>query len=202
MEKNSAEKEVQMILLGLILTSGSFVSWLLLKDPIGFFNYLGFNSQHIGGVFAWILAGAVVLCYVYSAAKITYVRQNLFKPTKLKYLSLVAALFAGTLEEIVFRKWVIDYVEKLDYGIIMQVVDSGLTFGIIHLIWGFKNIKAGINAAISTAILGMALAIVYVLSGRSLAPCVVAHIIITALIEPGLLLAAANNKIGYLKEQA
>ena len=34
-------------------------------------------------------------------------------------------------------------------------------------------------------------------SERSLAPSIVAHFMITALIEPGLLVAAKNDKIGY-----
>jgi membrane protease YdiL (CAAX protease family) len=63
--------------------------------------------------------------------------------------------------------------------------------------WGLKNMKAGVNAFISTSILGAALAIVYLVSGRSLAPCIVAHFIITALIEPGLLIAAKNDTLGY-----
>jgi membrane protease YdiL (CAAX protease family) len=78
-----------------------------------------------------------------------------------------------------------------------QVILSGLAFGIIHLLWGIKNRKAGVNAFISTSLLSFALAIVYLVSERSLAPFIVAHFMITALIEPGLLVAAKNDKIGY-----
>ena len=202
MNRNSSEKNVQTILLFLIFTQGSFVIWLLLKDPIGFINYLGFNLQNTGGILSWSFALIVAFLYVFSATKISYVRLNLFKLTKLKYLTLVAALFAGICEELIFRKLLMDYLEKLEYSMTIQVIISGLAFGIVHLIWGIRDIKAGINAAISTFILGMALAIVYLLSDRNLAPCIVSHIIITALIEPGLLLAAANNKIGYLSEKA
>lgn len=78
-----------------------------------------------------------------------------------------------------------------------QVTLSGLAFGIIHLLEGIKNKKAGVNAFISTSLLSFALAIVYLVSERSLAPFIVAHFMITALIEPGLLVAAKNDKIGY-----
>jgi len=77
-----------------------------------------------------------------------------------------------------------------------QVTLSGLAFGIIHLLWGIKT-KIWVNAFISTSLLSFALAIVYLVSERSLAPFIVAHFMITALIEPGLLVAAKNDKIGY-----
>jgi len=47
-----------------------------------------------------------------------------------------------------------------------------------------------------TALLGGALAIVYVIGGRSLAPCVAAHFAINALLEPGLVLAATRREMG------
>jgi membrane protease YdiL (CAAX protease family) len=90
-----------------------------------------------------------------------------------------------------------DYLNAHDFSVVLQVIISGLAFGVIHLMWGLKNMKAGVNAFISTSILGAALAIVYLVSGRSLAPCIVAHFIITALIEPGLLIAAKNDTLGY-----
>ena len=62
-------------------------------------------------------------------------------------------------------------------------------------------IKAGINAALSTAALGLALAIVYLLGERSLAPCIVAHVIVTALIEPGLLISAQRDRLGVFSEK-
>tara|TARA_R100001369_G_scaffold87295_1_gene122680 strand:+ start:32 stop:448 length:417 start_codon:yes stop_codon:yes gene_type:complete len=64
-----------------------------------------------------------------------------------------------------------DYLNSHDFSVILQVILSGLAFGIIHLMWGIKNIKAGENAFISASLLGFALAIVYLVSERSLAPC-------------------------------
>jgi membrane protease YdiL (CAAX protease family) len=121
----------------------------------------------------------------------------MFKIDRLKVVAIVAAVFAGIMEEVIYRKWIMDYLESQDFSFILQVILSGLAFGMIHLLWGIKNIKAGVNAFISTSLLGFALAIVYLVSDRSLAPCIVAHSIITALIEPGLLIAAKNDKLGY-----
>lgn len=42
---------------------------------------------------------------------------------------------------------------------------------------------------------------VYLLADRSLAPCVVAHFLISALIEPGLMHAAVQDKIGIWRSR-
>jgi hypothetical protein len=79
----------------------------------------------------------------------------------------------------------------------LHVIISGLAFGIIHLMWGIKDIKAGVNSFISASLLGFALAIVFLVSERSFAACIVANSIITAVIQPVVLIAAKNDKLGY-----
>ena len=37
---------------------------------------------------------------------------------------------------------------------------------------------------------------VYIMSGRSLAPCIATHFLINALLEPGLVLAAVSGQMG------
>jgi hypothetical protein len=46
-----------------------------------------------------------------------------------------------------------------------------------------------------TGVLGAALAAVYVLGGRSLAPCIAAHFLLDVAIEPGLVLAALRGEM-------
>ena len=55
-----------------------------------------------------------------------------------------------------------------------------------------------IGAAVSTAILGLMLAIVYAVGRRSLMPVVVAHGAIDTAIEPWLLLFAINGGFEHL----
>lgn len=198
----SAESTTRLILILIIATQGTVVLWSLASNPAGFFKYLGFHEGLWRTATAWLLAAAVTAAYVASAATISFVRQHLFRWSTLKALSIVAALAAGVLEEVVFRKWTMDALNNSGYGPFVQVLASGLAFGAAHLIWGVKNFKAGLNAMVSTSALGAALAVVYLVGDRSLAPCVVAHIVVTALIEPGLILAATNNKLGYLRESA
>ena len=185
----------------MIFLWGSFVLFSYFSNPMGFLSYLGFVNGNSGTAISWILALLLVVVYCTSAAKISDVKRYMFKIDRLKSVSIFAAVFAGIMEEIIYRKWIMDYLNSHDYSVVLQVILSGLAFGIVHLMWGVKNKKAGVNAMISTSFLGAGLAIVYLVSERSLAPCIVAHFFITALIEPGLLIAAKNDKLGYWEEK-
>ncbi|MFT6749906.1 MAG: membrane protease YdiL (CAAX protease family) [Candidatus Azotimanducaceae bacterium] len=194
-------KFTYVLLFLVILSMGPFILVSLISDASGFFTYIGFINGNIGTSFSWFLAALVVLCYCASASKISDVKHYMFKFDRLKFVAIIAAVCAGILEEVVFRKWVMDYLNSNDYSRVTQVLLSGLSFGAVHLLWGAKSVAAGINAIISTSILGSALAIVYLAGDRSLAPCIAAHFFITALTEPGLIIAAKNDKLGYWSER-
>ena len=53
----------------------------------------------------------------------------------------------------------------------------------------------GLGAVVATGILGTALGIVYIAGERSLAPVSVSHFLITAVIQPGILLAAFSGQM-------
>ena len=90
-----------------------------------------------------------------------------------------------------------DGLQHAGYAALLQVLASGLAFGLVHGVWGFfrGSIAAGIGATIATGALGAALAVVYLVSDRVLAPCVVAHVVINSLAEPGLVLAAVRGEM-------
>jgi hypothetical protein len=125
----------------------------------------------------------------------------MFKFNKLKYLALVGALVSGFFEEIVFRKLLMDYLHEQGFGNFLQVIASGVAFGLAHLVWGGKALSAAVNATFYTFFLGCGLALVYIVSDRNLVPCIIAHAIVTGLIEPGLIKSALLNKLGYFKER-
>ncbi|MBI1393108.1 MAG: CPBP family intramembrane metalloprotease [Alphaproteobacteria bacterium] len=164
--------------------------------------YLGFASLNAIPVSAWGSAAAATIVHVAWAATLSPVRHYLFRLDFLKLLAVFAALLARIVEEVVFRKLLMDWLNGAGYGLAAQAAASGLAFGLVHLIWGAKRLTAGINAFLSTTMLGVGLAGVYILSGRNLAPCVIAHFAVSALIEPGLLLAAAKDRLGAWRERA
>ena len=192
------ERTVAWILLAVIFGEGFWVIWSFVDDPHRFVTYLGFAPNRSGTILGWLLGAIVAAGYIWSAAKIPAVRENLFRPTSLKVLAVVAAAMAAILEEVIFRKWVMDYFASLGASTALQVLASGVAFGLAHAVWGFirLSVNAALQAVIGTTILGSALGLVYVLSDRSLAACVVAHFLISALIEPGLVLAAVRGQLG------
>lgn len=195
-------KPIYLMLAILISTMGTFIVINASSNFSGFVAYLGFTSEGHGTPLSWIFASIVTAIYCYSASAISDVKRYMFKVDFLKIVAVVGAVCAGIVEEIVFRKWVMDYLDSENYSIIIQIFVSGLAFGVAHFIWGLRNIKAGINAAVSTFLLGLALGVVYWLGDRSLAPCIVAHFFITALIEPGLLISAQKDKLGCWSEKS
>ena len=194
-------KPIYLMLFLLISMMGTFIVINALSNFSAFIAYLGFTRDGYGTPLSWVLALIVTVLYCYSASSNSDVKQYMFKWDFLKLVAVIGAVCAGIAEEIVFRKWVMDYLASEGFSIIIQIVASALAFGVAHFIWGLKNIRAGINAAISTFILGLALGIVYWVGDRSLAPCIVAHFVITALIEPGLLISAQKDKLGYWSEK-
>ena len=187
------------IILGLIAAiEGAWVLLNLYVNGTRFFYYLGFAPQIGGTPLGWLLAFVVTGLYVAAAVRLPSVRENLFRISWLKLLGIAVAISAGILEEVVFRRWIMNYMQDRHHaGLMLQIIISGLAFGLAHGVWGLmgKSLRAAIGATVATGILGIGLAIVFVASGRNLAPCIVSHFLINLLIEPGLVLAATRGEM-------
>src|ERR1700730_10207579 len=100
------------IILGLIAAIEG--AWVLLNFYLNgarFFSYLGF-APHIGGTpLGWLLAFVVTGFYVAAAARLPSVRENLFRISWLKLLAVAVAISAGILEEVVFRRAIMNYLQ-------------------------------------------------------------------------------------------
>jgi hypothetical protein len=129
------------------------------------------------------------------------VRENLFKPTFLKFLGLAVAVAAGILEEAVFRKVLMDALLYRGYGPLLQVLASALAFGVAHGVWGLfgRSGRAALGATLATGLLGAMLAVTYLAGGRSVLPCIAVHLLLNALLEPGLVLAACRGEMSRLR---
>ena len=89
-------------------------------------------------------------------------------------LALVVAITAGFCEEAIFRKFLMDRLAHADDGVAIQVLVSALSFGVLHGVWGaFRgSIIASDWRNGRYRRIGLALAIVYIVSHRVLAPCI------------------------------
>jgi hypothetical protein len=187
------------IILGIITAiEGGWVLMNLQVSGWRFIRYLGFAPGIAGNLAGWIGALVATIIFVALALRLPSVRENLFRPSLLKLLAIALALAAGILEEVMFRRWTMNWLMAHGNGPIVQVLGAGVLFGAIHGVWGLmgKSIRACLGATIATGFLGMMLGIVFLLAGRSLAPCIAAHVLINLLIEPGLVLAATRGEMG------
>lgn len=197
----SADKQAVKIISSIILIQGSILLyWVINTD--NFLDTIGFRTLSAIGIFTWGIAALVVVSYVWGAASISNVREHMFTLNKLKYLALVGALISGLFEEILFRKILMDYLQEEGFSDLIQILVSGFAFAIAHLVWGAKALSAAINATFYTFFLGSGLALIYIMSDRNLALCIIAHTIVTGFIEPGLIKSAVLNKLDYLKERS
>jgi len=79
---------------------------------------------------------------------------------------------------------------------ILQVIISGVAFGLAHTAWIlFKgDIKFTLPAILSTSVLGILLAILFLVGGRNLGLCIFDHVQINIAIEPWLMVSSVSGK--------
>jgi hypothetical protein len=170
----------------------------LFWHPIPLFQNLGFERESIAPSLVWILAMIVAIAYVfYTMRAIPLVLEKQREVSLFKLLGIISAVVCGIVEEVFFRRWAMDMLMARGFAPIIQVLLSGVAFGLAHVSWTLlakRNFKFAIPAILSTSILGIFLAIIYLLGGRNLGPCIFAHILINIIVEPWLILSAVSGK--------
>jgi uncharacterized protein len=169
----------------------------LFGRPIPLFENLGFSRGSIAPLFAWVLATVVAIAYIlYTMRVIPLVLTKQKEISVFKLLGILAALVGGIVEEVIFRRWLMDMLMARGVGLILQVIISGIVFGLAHTAWILAkgDFKFTLPAILSTSILGILLAIVYLVGGRNLGPCIFAHVLINIIIEPWLMLSSVSGK--------
>jgi uncharacterized protein len=143
------------------------------------------------GFGAWIGAAVVTAGYVfYSIRGLPTIAALLGRMSPYKLLALVIAIPSSIVEEVFFRKSLMNLLAAHHQSVVVQILASGVAFGIVHSFWGIRGgISAVFGAVRSTTLLGLALAVVFVMAGRIVFPCVVAHFVINLVLEPWLLYA-------------
>jgi len=127
------------------------------------------------------LAIIAAMAYSLYTAQIPEVRANLFELSPLKLWGLIAGVFGAFVEEVIFRGYLLARLQKAGMSNISQIVLSALTFGLLHLGFGWWGV-------LCTATLGLCLGALYVYGNRSLTGPLICHGLINAIIEPWLML--------------
>lgn len=165
-----------------------------LENPL--FHNLGFSTSSLAPLSAWVLSLVVAFAYIgYTFKKVPFVLNMQKEVSVFKLIGIISALASGFMEEVVFRRWLMDILFHVGYNEVVQVICSGLLFGLGHGVWFLfkKEIKFAIPAILSTTVLGSLLAVVYIVGGRNVGPCIVAHVLINLIIEPWLMLSSVSG---------
>ncbi|MHC1724406.1 MAG: CPBP family intramembrane glutamic endopeptidase [Aminipila sp.] len=168
----------------------------LIWHPIPLFQNLGFARGSIASPLVWIFATVTVIAYVlYTMKAIPLVFEKRKEISLLKLLGIFSALVGGIVEEVFFRRWLMDMLMSRGASPILQIVISGIAFGLSHAVWILikGDFKFTIPAILSTSVLGIFLAIIYLAGGRNLGPCIFAHVMINIIIEPWLMLSSISG---------
>lgn len=194
-----ARSKTGQILISICVGLTIMVAIWIIRDPAGFFNdRLGFNSQALQIPWAWTLALVVAAGYsLFTLRAVPLVDERKFEWSRLKLLGIWVAIASGIVEEVVFRKKLMDSAAAWGIHAVWQVLLSAAVFGLAHAVWFLLSGdgKTLLPVIGTTTILGGLLAIVYIIAGRNVLPAIVAHTVINLVIEPWLILAAVSGHL-------
>src|ERR1051326_8773256 len=112
------DRKAAVVLAAIAASEGTWVVFEFAYNRSRFLRYLGFSAGRSGMVAAWLLALIVTVAFVAVALRLPSVRQNVFRPSWLKLLGIAVAVTAGILEEVMFRKWIMDSVAQHGGGVV------------------------------------------------------------------------------------
>jgi hypothetical protein len=173
------------------------LAMVLAGYSIPMFQNIGFERGAIAPLLAWILATITAIAYVFYTMKaIPLVLAKQKEISLFKLLGILSAVVGGIVEEVFFRRWFMDKLMLGGFASIIQIILSGLTFGLAHTSWILtkRDFRFALPAILSTSVLGIFLAIIYLVGGRNLGPCIFAHAMINIIIEPWLMLSSVSGK--------
>jgi hypothetical protein len=178
----------------LVLELVPFSLTFALSPPRAAAKLYAFDPAHW---LAWAAAIVISVLYIaYAVRAFPLIRENFFTFNSMKSVAIVFAIVTGTVEELYFRKFLMDWAAHQGFAAGVQVIISAVVFGAAHGVWGViaKQWRMAVGATIATGFLGLLLALIYLAAARHVAPCIWAHMLINLAIEPWLILAAASAR--------
>lgn len=196
-ERKQLYRTAFYLLAGISAFMTFFLAIWSVNNPRGFISFIGINKTVLEIPYAWIMAVCIAIGYIaYTARVIPFVRNHIFTFNGfLKCISIYAAFTGSIVEELVFRQMLMDLLDANDANVILQVLLSGVVLGLVHLFWSLlgNDKRTGIGSAISTFVLGLLLALVYIVAERNVLPAIVSHFLINLFVEPWLILNAIKS---------
>ncbi|MGW9564802.1 CPBP family intramembrane glutamic endopeptidase [Prescottella equi] len=194
---HQARRYTAIVLFALaIATSAPLAIWLVAGSASVLAEQVGLVGDRLAVPVGWMGAALVAAGYIsYTLWSVPFVREHVTEISPLKALGVWVAITSSAIEEIIFRRMVMDVLADNGIGAVGQIGASALAFGVAHGAWVLlgREWAIAIPVVVSTTCLGAGLAAVYLLSDRALLPAVIAHIAINLVIEPWLILSAVTR---------
>lgn len=193
MNEASARRRTTLLAGGVI---GSFVialSLWILPNPVRFVE----SMAQVSAVptLGWALAIVVAIAYsAYTVWAVPTARTIAIEWSWFRLLAIPLALLSGVLEEMFFRRVVMDALASNEVPLLVQILLSAALFAVVHGVWVLfaKSWRIATPVLCSTFALGVLLSLVYVASDRVIIPAILTHVAINLIIEPGLLHSATQ----------
>lgn len=143
----------------------------------------------INAPLVWAASALIAALYIiWSVRGLPDLRPLLLRLEPIWLLGIALAVSSSLLEEFAFRTMIMNGIRSSGGGLVEQILISAVAFGLLHAVWGARGgLRATMTAVFHTTALGVALAILFIVGGRALLPCVVAHFLINAVLEPWLI---------------
>src|SRR5690625_234290 len=198
-DMGQARRTTAWVLCGIGAAMTGVLAFWFAANPEGFLpDVLGANDQALRLPWAWALAASVAAGYsLYTLWAIPMVHEYKWRLDRLKVAGVWTALTSSTVEEIVFRKMLMDLAESWGVPALGQVLVSAVVFGAAHGVWVLLGgqLRVAVPVMLATGALGAALAVVYLVADRNVLPAIVAHILVNLVIEPWLMLSATSRRM-------
>src|SRR5437660_870072 len=131
----NALKRAWVIVAAILIVELVPFTLILTRSPPAVIGRLyGFDASHW---LAWAAALAITAFYVaYATRAFPLIAQNFLTFNAMKVAAILFAIVTGTVEEIYFRKFAMDWAAHHGVAAIGQVAASALLFGAAHGVWG------------------------------------------------------------------
>jgi membrane protease YdiL (CAAX protease family) len=190
----TARRRTTMLAGGVVASFVVALAIWILPDPVRFVGSMGQVSAV--PALGWIVAVVVAIGYTaYTLWAVPIVRVIAVERSWFRLLAIPLALLSGVLEEMFFRRVVMNALADGGVSLLAQILLSALLFAVVHCVWALfaKSWRIVLPVLGSTFALGVLLSLVYVASDRVIIPAILTHIAINLVIEPGLLHSAAQR---------
>ena len=188
------------------LATGLPLSWVGLAGTLLLLRLRGQTARDVGwrkpvAIWGWLAALVVTAFYLWGSFRTPICRGLCFIDPTVWFsdwsvfrlaTSICIGVTAGVCEETAFRGFVMTQARDGRAPLVVQILLSGLLFGLAHL--GIAGLSGTFIPAVAfsvvppTAIFGIIFATIYVLGGRSLTHVILAHGLFAFVTEPWMLL--------------